>query len=452
MFNRILSILVSLFIAFLCFSQEEHTEGNVIDQVVAVVGGHIILHSDVEVQYLQYRMQQGASGSESTVKCGILENMLFQKLLLNQAEIDSVVVTETQIEAELDRRLRYFISQFGSQEKFEEFYEKSVVEFKEEFRGQVEEQMLVENVQRGITENVQITPSEVKDFYREIPPDSLPLINSEVEIAQIVKMPPVSPEEEERVREQLRKFRERIRNGESFATLAILYSEDTESAKRGGEVGLVGRGELFPEFEAVAFNLEKGEVSEIVKTDAGYHIMQLIERRGDYVNVRHILLTPKVSPTELVRVKEELDSIAGLIDKGEYNFEEAVEEFSDDPGKNNRGLVINPMTGTSMFEIDQLDPKVFFVIDKLEVGDISNPVIFTNEEGKQGYRILQLRKRTNPHRANLKEDYNRIQNWALEKKKSEMISDWISEKVESTYVRINDEYMDCTFANKWIDY
>ncbi len=222
--------------------------------------------------------------------------------------------------------------------------------------------MLVESVQEKITGEVKITPTEVKAFFKKIPEDSIPFVNSEVELAQIVKLPPINREETEKVKNKLQELRYRVLNGENFATLAILYSEDPGSAKNGGELGLFGRGEMYPAFEAAAFSLEKGAVSEIVETEAGFHILQLIERRGEYVNVRHILLRPKVSPFDLARAKVQLDSIANLIAEKKYTFDEAIIKFSDDPSKNNGGLLINPMTKTSLFEMDQLDPKVSFVI------------------------------------------------------------------------------------------
>ncbi len=375
--------------------------------------------------------------------------MLYQKLLLNQAELDSVEVSDGQVEAEMDRRIRHYISMIGSPEKFEEYYQKTILEFKEELREQVRELIRVETVQQTITSGVNITPSEVRSFFRKIPNDSLPLINSEVEMAQIVKLPPINYEETEKVKNKLREFRLRVINGESFATLAILYSEDPGSAKSGGELGLFGRGEMFPAFEAAAFTLKSGEVSEIVETEAGYHILQLIERRGEYVNVRHILLRPKVSPLDLAKAKIELDSIAQLISQGEYTFEESVVKFSDDPSKNNGGLLINPMTGTSLFDSDQMDPKVFFVIDKLDVKEISTPVQFQTQDGKDAYRILYLKGRTDPHQANLKQDWDKIQEWALEDKKQDAIGEWIQTKSETTYIKINEEFDDCVFLNTW---
>ena len=445
-----LIIIMTIFSTNISAQDQEAPKGVIIDEVIATVGGNIVQYSELEAQYLQYTMQEGVPADPQKMKCDMLENMIYQKLLLNQAELDSVEVTDGQVESELDRRLRYYISLLGSKEKFEEFYQKSVVEFKEELREQVREMMLVENVQQSITADVKITPTEIRQFYKDIPEDSIPFINSEVRLAQIVKLPPVNDEEIERVKNKLQEIRYRVLNGENFATLAILYSEDPGSSKQGGELGLFGRGEMYPEFEAAAFSLkEKNEVSDIIKTDAGFHILQLIERRGEYVNVRHILLRPKVSPLDLAKAKVELDSIANLIEEGKFTFDEAVQEFSEDPSKNNGGLVLNPMTNTSLFESDQLDPKVFFVIDKLEVGEISAPVQFQTQEGKDAYRILYVKDRTEPHKANLKQDYDKIQEWALEKKKQDELLKWVNEKVKNTYVKVNENYQDCTFSKNW---
>ena len=248
-----LIIIMTIFSTNISAQDQEAPEGVIIDEVIATVGGNIVQYSELEAQYLQYTMQEGVPADPQKMKCDMLENMIYQKLLLNQAELDSVEVTDGQVESELDRRLRYYISLLGSKEKFEEFYQKSVVEFKEELREQVREMMLVENVQQSITTDVKITPTEIRQFYKDIPEDSIPFINSEVRLAQIVKLPPVNDEEIERVKNKLQEIRYRVLNGENFATLAILYSEDPGSSKQGGELGLFGRGEMYPEFEAAAF-------------------------------------------------------------------------------------------------------------------------------------------------------------------------------------------------------
>ncbi len=439
------SLILIMFFAFQLKGQQKQ----VIDQVAAVVGKNVILQSDIENQYIQYRLQRGISGSAETIRCRILEDLLFQKLLLNQAEIDSVEVTETQIDQEMERRLRYFISELGSQEKLEAYYNKSINEIKNELRRLVKDQMLVQEVQNGIMNNVEVTPSEIKSYYRNLPTDSIPMINTEYEIAQIVKKPPISIDEKLIVKERLFDLRKRILNGERFSTLAVLYSEDPGSARKGGELGFYGRGELYPEFEAVAFNLKDGEISEIVETEAGFHIIQMIERRGEYVNVRHILLMAKVSPIALEKAKNELDTIAMQIRNGEISFEEAVEKYSDDAAKGKNGLLLNPYTGSTLFEADDLDQQVSFVIDKLEVGELSDPVPMVTEDGKDAYRLLMLKRKTEPHKANLRDDYNRIQDWALQKKKQEAVDNWIREKSNSAYVRINDNFVNCPFDYNW---
>jgi len=421
----------------------------VVDEVVAVVGSKIILKSDIEGQYVQYKMQ-GNIGNASAMKCQFLENILFEKLLLTQAEIDSIQVTDNQVESSMNQRFRYYISQFGSQQKLEEFYQKPILEIKEEIRSLVKDQLMAEQVQSKITENIKITPSEIKAFYNRMPDDSIPFIDTEYEIGQIVKQPPVSAEALSEAKEKLTNLRQRIIKGESFSTLAILYSEDPGSAKKGGELGMFSRGEMYPEFEAVAFGLKPNQVSDIIKTKAGLHILQLIERKGDYVNVRHILIQPKVSPFDLAKASAYLDSIAGVIKRDSISFEKAALKYSDDPGKINGALMVNPQTNTSRFEAKQLDPKVFFVVDKMKVGEISKAVPMTTEEGKQAFQLLYLKVRTDPHKANLKDDYNKIQNWALEEKKGKAIDDWIKSKTDKTYISIIDEFKNCNFQHKWI--
>ncbi len=442
----LLIVLAGIWQPLTAFAQE----GTMIDQVVAVVGKHIILESDLENQYLQERMQGEIQGSKATNKCRILEDALFQKLLLNQAELDSVEVTEAQIDQEMDSRLRYFIAQIGSQEAFEEYYGKSIPEFKAEFREEVRKILMVGEVMRGLDATIDVTPSEVRAFFKSIPKDSLPLVNSEVTIGQIVKIPPVSLEQKLAVKDKLRDLRNRVLQGENFATLAILYSEDPGSASKGGELGLYGRGELYPEFEAIAFKLEPGEVSEIVETPAGFHIIQMIERKGEYVNARHILMRAKVAPEDLQVARDLLDSVAILIRAEEITFDEAVLQYSDDPGKNNGGFLINFNSGTIKFEVNELDPNVSFVVDKLDVGEISNPVPMQTEDGEDAFRLLYLRTRTLPHRANLEEDYNRIQFWAMGDKKSRSYKEWAQKKVKKTYIKIIDKYRNsCTFDNDW---
>lgn len=427
-------------------AQEEH----VIDEVVAVVGKTIVLESDVQNQYISLRMQGGVRGSASEVRCQILEDILYQKLMVTQAEYDSIEVNEAQVQSELDRRIGMFINQFGSQEKMEDYYDKTLTEIKLELHDIIEEQLVAQQMQGNIVMNLDVTPSEIKNYYRKLPVDSIPSIKTEYKIAQIVKNPPVSVEERIQVKEKLLEMRKRILNGESFSTLAILYSEDPGSAKKGGELGFYGRGQLYPQFEAVAYKLKDGEVSGVVETEAGYHIIQMIERKGDYINVRHILLVPKVSPMDLLKARNELDSIANLINSDSITFDEAVTMFSEGDNKNNGGFLMNPYTGSITFEAEQLDPQVSFTIEKMVVGEVSSPVPMKTEEQKDAYRLLKLVEKTLPHRANLKDDYSRIQEWALQQKQMEVINDWINEKAQEIYIRIIPSYRDCQFHNTWI--
>ena len=272
----------------------------------------------------------------------------------------------------------------------------------------------------------------------------------EYEVGQIVKEPSISKEEMEATRDRLKGLRERILKGDNFAAMATLYSEDPGSSRKGGDIGFVGRGQLYPEYEAVAFGLKKGEISDIVKSKAGYHIIQLIERRGEMINTRHILLMPKISDQDLARASKLLDSVSGLVNEKKLTFEEAAIQFSDDPGKINGGLMVNQASGNSRFTASQLDPKVFFVIDKMKVGNISKPLGMTNEEAKQTINLYYLKTRTEPHRANLKDDYSVIQGWALNEKQNKAINEWIGQKIGTTYFRINESYKDCQFKHTWV--
>lgn len=449
---RSLRIIVLAAIALLVNSNiRSQDEEQIIDQVVAVVGKNIVLESDIENQYLQYKLQQGrVSGSATEIRCKLLEDILYQKLMVAQADFDSITVSESQVNSELDRRISTFVNQFGSQEKLERYYNKSMSEIKTELFDIIEEQLVAQQVQQDIIKDVTVTPSEIRSYFRSIPEDSIPLIKTEYIIAEIVKEPPVSVEEKIRVKEQLLELRKRILKGESFSTMAILYSEDPGSASKGGELGFYGRGQLYPEFEAVAFKLKEGEISNVVETEAGYHILQLIERKGDFVNVRHILLIPKVSPVDLLTARNELDSIAGLIRNDSITFDEAVERFSDSDDKNSGGLLINPYSMGTSFEPEQLDPQVSFTIEKMKVGEISNPVPMTTEDKKDAYRLLYLKEKVEPHRANMKEDYSRIKDWALQHKQMETIDKWINQQAKENYIRIIEQYRSCNFLHDWV--
>jgi peptidyl-prolyl cis-trans isomerase SurA len=420
-----------------------------VDEIVALVGSHPVYWSDVEAQFAQAKAQ-GVTGDPFTLRCQIFENLIFQKLLVYQAETDSLVVSDEQVDSELDRRLRYYIQQFGSQQKLEEFYDKTIDEFKNELREPLKLELLSQQAQAKIVDNVKITPNETREYFNGLRADSIPIIPTEYEIGQIVKNPVVGPEQLKDAREKLVKLRDRILKGEKFATLAVLYSEDPGSASKGGELGMFTHGSMAPEFESAAFSLKnKNDISEIIKTKFGYHLLQLIERKGDFVNVRHILIIPKVSPDDLVVAANKLDSVANLIRHDSITFEKAALIYSDDPGKVNGGLIQSQSSGNTRLAADELDPKVFFIIDKMNPGEISNSVPYTTEDGTQAYRVLYLKLRTEPHKANMKDDYNKIQEWALEDKKQKVIAKWVENKSKTAYIRLGDRFRTCDFKNKW---
>ncbi len=448
-----LSIACSLFSVFMLalsfLPLQLMAQERVVDEIVGMVGSHPVYWSDVEAQLAQARAN-GMKGDSYALRCNIFEQLMFQKLLVNQAEVDSLVVSDEQVDGELDRRLRYYIQQFGSQQKLEEFYDKSISEFKDELREPLRLEILAQQAQGKIVENVKITPNETKDFFKKIPADSIPIIPTEYEIGEIVKKPTVGTSQLKEAKEKLTAIKERVQRGEKFTTLAVLYSEDPGSATKGGELGFFGKGAMAPEFESAAFSLKnKGEISEIIKTKFGFHLLQLIERKGDQVNVRHVLIIPKVSPDDLVLAGAKLDSISDLIRKDSITFEKAALKFSDDPGKVNGGLMQSSNTGNTSLAADELDPKVFFVIDKMQPGEVSASVPYVTEDGTQAYRILYLKSRTAPHTANLKDDYNKIQEWALENKKQKAITKWISMKSKTAYVRIGERFKDCEFQYEW---
>ena len=448
--NILLPLRIKFSGLFLLIVLQGTSQSLTIDKIVAVVGDKVILFSEIEAQALQIQAQAPAGGVDSLIKCNVLEDMIIQKLLLNQAEKDSVEVSDAQVDGELDKKIRHIVAQTGSVEAFEEYMGKSIVQIKEELREKIREQLIVQQMQGKIVGDVKVTPSEVKAYFDKIPKDSLPYIESEVQIAQILKKPPVNEVEKLRVRKEISETRQKIIDGRSFASMAAIYSEDVGSAAKGGELGFVNRGDLVPEFEATAFQLKGNEISEVVESMYGFHIIQLIERRGETINVRHILISPKPSSVDLEKGRLKLDSLSQMIRQGNITFEEAALKFSDDADtKNNGGLMINNATGSTFFEVSQMDQSLFFVIDKQKIGEISDPVLVRMGEKKEAYRIVMLKARTEPHVANLKDDYQKIQMAAEAEKKESLVRDWIERKRQSFYIKVAPEFAACPFENPW---
>jgi peptidyl-prolyl cis-trans isomerase SurA len=440
---------IVLFVGILAAVNFLYGQNTVLDRVVAVVGDRIILESDLEKQAIQYRQQGVFSGGK--LKCEILEVQLYQKLLLNQAELDSIEVSPNEVDAQMDQRIQYFISQLGSEEKLEEFYGKSILEIEEEFRPVISDQIMSQRMQSELTKDVDVTPTDVRKFYERLPKDSLPLINEKLQIQQLVRYPEISHLDILAVTQRLQKFKERIEGGERFETLAALYSQDEASAARGGTLGYVGRSDLVTEFAAVAFKLNVGQVSRVVKTEYGYHIIKLIDRRGAKINCQHILLKPKVKPAEKVQAYQFLDSVRNQILTDTLTWEQAVDLYSDDEEtRNNQGLLINYQNGSSEFEKRQIQPAISQAIKKLNEGDISQPFEATDDNTKVVFKIVRVKRKKPAHTANLSDDYKAIQEMALQEKSSEHVEEWVDKKRESTYIRIIDEYKSCKFKYKWL--
>jgi peptidyl-prolyl cis-trans isomerase SurA len=448
--NNLIIVITAILFSLQLSAQEGAGDGSgkVIDKIIAVVGDNVILKSDLESQIVSLR----ANGVliDDDARCNMLEELLFQKLLIHRAVIDSVTVSDAEVESEIDRRMNYFIAQIGSEKKLEQYYKKSMLEIKEEFRTIVKDQMVSQRMQGTITSGVQVTPKEVKTYFNTLAKDSIPTIESEVEYAQILINAKESTAEKEAAREKINGFRERIINGEAFSTLAILYSEDEGSAKNGGELGFMGRAELVPEFSLAAFRLKNKAVSEIVETEFGFHIIELIERRGQKVNVRHILVKIKIGDEQIEKSKVLADSVYNILQTDTFTFEELAEKYSDDKQTNkNGGLAVNPSTGTSIFSIDQVNPQVYYTIDNMKIGEVFKPVPAQGQDGKKGYRIIKLITKTAPHKANLDTDYDKIQNAALNNKQNEVTESWVKNNINQTYVKIDDDYKDCEFEHKW---
>jgi len=441
-------ILFSGLLTFLSFASINAQEF-IIDRVVAVVGDFTILQSDIEQQYLQYKAQGQAVPD---MKCMIFKEFLEEKLLLNQAKIDSIEISESNVELQLDQRLKYFINQIGSQEELEAYFNKTILQIKDDFRQMIRDQMLTQEMQSGITGEVTITPSEVKAFYNSIPKDSIPNIDAMVELEQIVVYPKLSEDAVFEVRERLLDLRKRITEGESFETLAILYSSDG-SASNGGEIGYMGKGELDAEYAKAAFSLKKGQVSKIVESQFGYHLIQLIDRKDDRVNTRHILMNPRITPDARKKAVERLDSVLVLVRSDSMSFGVAARYFSEDVNTNlNKGLLVNPYDNSSLFELKQLDSKDYIVVRDLKIGEISNPYEAIDENGKPLYKIVRLKSKTDPHKANMKQDYTLLQNMALADKKQRVIQEWIREKQSETFIHIDEGMMNCDFLKKgWLE-
>ncbi|NEM99500.1 peptidylprolyl isomerase [Pontibacter burrus] len=434
------AIILSIVSAFQ--AQAQAPVNRLVDGIIAKVDNQIVLRSDLEFSYLQYLAQTKQQPSED-LKCEIFKSLVQDKLLLARAEIDSVTVEDDRITGELNRRVDYLSAQVGGVERLEQYYNKSIRQLKEELRKTIKDQLVMQKMQEQISGKVRVTPKEVAAYFSRIPQDSLPYFSSEVELAQIVNYAEVSKQQKQEARQQLEDIRKRILAGEDFATLAKQYSQDVASAAAGGELGFFKRKELVPEYEAAAMRLEPGGISNVVESQFGFHLIQLIERKGQEYNSRHILIKPATATVNIQEAIAELDSVRNLIVNDSISFAKAAKDFSDDFNTKDNGGSISSRAGTTYIPMDQVDPSIFFVIDTMEVGEISKPIQYRTEDGREAVRIVKLISKSTPHQANLKDDYPKIAAAALNDKKSRAVDEWFRKNIDTVYIEIDPEYQDC---------
>lgn len=436
-----------LFLSLISMAIGLHAQKNIIDEVIWIVGDEAILRSEVEEQRI--RAQYEGTPIQGDPYCVIPEQIAINKLFLHQAVLDSIEVSESTVMNQVENRLNFFISQIGSKEKMEEYFRKNTPALREDLRVMFRDQMIIQQMQKKLVGDIKSTPADVRRFFNNLPEDSIPMVPAQVELQIISFEPPVPMDEINRVKERLRDFTERVNSGTTdFSVLARLYSEDTESAKRGGELGFMGRGQLVPEFSAVAFNLtDPKKVSRIVQSEFGFHIIQLIEKRGDRLNCRHILMKPRVSLEYKNQAIQKLDSIAGEIRNGKITFEKAVMNYSLDKNTAmNAGLMLNEKSGTSKFEYQDLPQEVAKIVYGMNVGEVSKPFsMISPQTNKEVVAIVKVKSKTENHRANLTDDYQMLKNYYEGIKREEFIKNWIVKKQRETYISIDPKWQNCEF-------
>lgn len=448
--NKIIK-LTGLFLVAVLLTTSATAQDKVVDQIVAIVGGNIILKSEIE----RMNIEQQAQGitTEGDMKCEILENFLVDKLLVAEAELDTLIeVTPSQVNQRMDQQLAMYVSYMGNEKAVEEYFKKPIMEIKSEMKEGIRNQLLSQQMREKIVKDVTVTPSEVRYNFRNLKNDEIPTLPTQYEYAQITFQPAIDLEEDNRIKSKLRDIKKRIEDGSSFATMAVLYSEDG-SAKDGGVIGYLGRAELDPTYASAAFNLKDDKVSNVVRSAFGYHIIQLVDKKGDKVNTRHILIKPKVSIEAKEKAQSRLDSLANMIRKNEITFEEAATMFSSDKNsRNNAGIVINPNSMSSKFAVEDLDPDVSKIITKMNLNEVSNPFESIDKETQLPvFKIIKLIKKTDSHKANLQNDYQQLAEMYLAKKKETVFNDWIGKQQSETYIRIDQTYANCNFNfQNWI--
>lgn len=421
----------------------------ILDKIVAKVGGEVVFLSEIEEQIAMARERKTNPGDKE--RCIILESLMAQSMLVHYAKIDSVQVTDDEVEGEIDARMNQILAYMNNDRRlFQEVYGQTVSEMREQVREEMRRKLLRERLQQEIMTKVTVTPSEVLTFYNSIPKDSMPYFNAEVELAEIVMFPVINDEERNKAIEKVNKIKDQIEAGEDFAVLAKKYSDDG-SARDGGDLGWTSRGQFVPEFEAAAFQLEVEEISDVVESEYGYHIIQLLERRGNSIHTRHILVRPRITDADLQITKDKLDSVRMLVLNDSISYPDAVRKFGDKrvQSYSNNGRMINPKTNNTFFETADVDSEIFFSIDTLALWEITPPIEYRTPTGDYLFKVVQLQGRTTPHQANLEQDYSRIQDAAKESKRNSAFSDWIDEHIPKTYIVIDPIYKGCENIGRW---
>lgn len=443
---------IALFVLLLvtAFSFSKAQPKQILEEVSAVIGENIIIKSEWESEYLQAKEQY--TEFKGDLRCEILNQLILQKLMLHKAEIDSVIITDEQVEYETERKMRYFISQIGDEKKLEQYLGKTILQYKEEIKPKIKQQMLIQEIQRKLFDEVKVTPTEVKNYFDEIPKDSLPLFGTEVELGQILITPKPNKYAKEYAYSVIKKYRDDIISGKrNFELTAKSFSEDKSSAINGGELGFFKRGEMVAAFEAAAFKLKPDSISPIIETQFGYHILKLIERRGERINIRHILIKPTIINQDLAETEKLLNNIIDKIKKDSFTFCQAANKYSEDEyTKSNCGFFSDPNLGSSKIDIEMLEKDIVLQIQNLKIGEFSTPTIVTLPDGSTAYRVLFLKSETKPHRANLKDDYQKIQAFALEKKKQKAINDWADKYKKNVYIKISENNNNCEEIKHWL--
>lgn len=442
--RTVLSIMLSIS-AFMTWAQP----GKVLEEIVAVIGEHVILKTDLETEYAQ--ALQETDFFDGDLKCEVLNQLIIQKLYLHKGELDSVTVIDERVNAEVDRRVQYFAAQIGGEAQLERYLGKPIDQYREQMAVRVREQMIIQEVQRGLISNVKVSPTQVQQYFNAIPKDSLPVFSKEVEVAQIVMSPEASAIAKQIALDEINKVRQDLLAGKySFEFLARTKSDDKGTAVNGGELGYFGRGKMVPEFERTAFSLKKDSISEVVETKFGYHIIQMIDRKGEQINARHILIRPLIVQSDLDALRKEMQQLIDRLKEGKTSLCESASMYSTDPmTKDNCGFFVDPSTGAQQVEVSRLEPSVATAVSKMTEGEYTAPTAFTNYDGNTAYKFIYLKSVRPEHTANLDDDYQKLQLLAQEEEQGKAIERWVNSFKKGVFIHIDEKYANCKELEAW---